>query len=137
VPRTRRPAKGSRLRSREAAFLTAPGRCCFPRGLAAFEDPARGNCAACHLDRASPDGRPPAFTDYEYEALGIPRNDRLADNRDPRHFDLGLCGPIRGDLAAQSNTCGMFRTPSLRNVARRKVFFHNGVYHSLEQVLAF
>lgn len=107
------------------------------RGLAAFEDPARGNCAACHLDRPGPDGQPPAFTDYEYEALGVPRNGALADNRDPRYFDLGLCGPIRTDLAAQPNTCGMFRTPSLRNVATRRVFFHNGVYHSLRQVLAF
>jgi cytochrome c peroxidase len=107
------------------------------RGLAAFEDPARGNCAACHLDRPAADGQPPAFTDYEYEALGVPRNGALADNRDPRSFDLGLCGPIRTDLAAQPNTCGMFRTPSLRNVATRRVFFHNGVYHSLRQVLAF
>jgi cytochrome c peroxidase len=107
------------------------------RGLAAFEDPARGNCAACHLDRPGPDGRPPAFTDYEYEALGVPRNERLADNRDPRYVDLGLCGPIRTDLAAQPSTCGMFRTPSLRNVATRHVFFHNGVYHTLEQVLEF
>jgi cytochrome c peroxidase len=31
----------------------------------------------------------------------------------------------------------MFRTPSLRNTARRQSFFHNGVYHSLIQVLDF
>ena len=31
----------------------------------------------------------------------------------------------------------MFRTPSLRNVATRGAFFHNGVYHSLTEVLAF
>ena len=31
----------------------------------------------------------------------------------------------------------MFRTPSLRNVATRRAFFHNGVYHSLAEVLAF
>jgi cytochrome c peroxidase len=106
------------------------------RGLAAFEDPARGNCAACHPDRPGPDGRPPAFTDYEYEALGVPRNDSLADNRDPRYYDLGLCGPIRLDLT-QPTACGLFRTPSLRNVATRGAFFHNGIYHTLAQVLAF
>lgn len=107
------------------------------RGLRLFEDPAKGNCAACHLSRPSADGRPPAFTDDQYEALGVPRNPALAANRDPRHYDLGLCGPYRTDLAARRRYCGMFRTPSLRNVALRRVFFHNGVYHSLERVLDF
>lgn len=31
----------------------------------------------------------------------------------------------------------MFRTPSLRNVATRKVFFHNGVLRSLKEVVRF
>ena len=31
----------------------------------------------------------------------------------------------------------MFLTPTLRNVAERKVFFHNGVYHDLKQVMDF
>ena len=31
----------------------------------------------------------------------------------------------------------MFKTPTLRNVATRKVFFHNGVIHSLEQAVRF
>ena len=31
----------------------------------------------------------------------------------------------------------MFRAPSLRNVATRRAFFHNGSVHSLDQVLAF
>jgi len=33
--------------------------------------------------------------------------------------------------------CGLFRAPSLRNASLRRVFFHNGVYHRLEQVLDF
>jgi cytochrome c peroxidase len=107
------------------------------RGLALFDDPAKGNCAACHLDRPGPAGRPPMFSDYQYEALGVPRNDVLRQNRDPRFHDLGLCGPVRRDLAAQPRYCGMFRTPTLRNVATRHVFFHNGVYHTLRQVLRF
>jgi cytochrome c peroxidase len=107
------------------------------RGLAAFDDPARGNCAGCHLDRPGRDGTPPALTDMQYEALGVPRNRALAQNRDSAYYDLGLCGPIREDLASQAQYCGMFRTPSLRNVATRRVFFHNGVYHSLRDVLRF
>lgn len=107
------------------------------RGLHLFNDPAKGNCAACHLSQPTRDGLPPLFTDTQYEALGVPRNTRLAINRDPRFHDLGLCGPFRKDLAAQTQYCGMFLTPTLRNVDKRAVFFHNGVYHSLTQVLDF
>ncbi len=107
------------------------------RGYLVFNDPGKGDCAACHLDRPGADGRPPLFTDTQYEALGVPRNMAIPANHDPRYFDLGLCGPYRSDLARQTRYCGMFRTPSLRNVATRHVFFHNGVYHSLLQVLQF
>ncbi|HEY3935156.1 MAG TPA: cytochrome c peroxidase [Gemmatimonadales bacterium] len=115
------------------AFLTPTE----ARGLSAFEDSTKGNCAACHLDRPGANGEPPLFTDFEYEALGVPRNESLAANRNPGYFDLGLCGPARSDLVTATGYCGMFRTPSLRNVATRKVFFHNGVYRSLAEVLRF
>jgi cytochrome c peroxidase len=69
--------------------------------------------------------------------LGLPRNPALSANRDPAHFDLGLCGPYRQDISSQTQYCGMFVTPTLRNVATRRVFFHNGVYHSLKEVLDF
>lgn len=107
------------------------------RGLRLFEDPAKGNCAACHTDRPGPGGQPPMFTDYEYEAIGVPRNDSLDSNARRDWYDLGLCGPLRTDLATNVQYCGMFRTPSLRNVAIRPAFFHNGRYHTLAEVLAF
>lgn len=107
------------------------------RGLRLFNDPAKGNCAGCHLSQPSRDGLPPLFTDTEYEALGVPRNPAIRANRDPAFFDLGLCGPLRTDLARQTQYCGLFLTPSLRNSARRGVYFHNGVYHSLQDVMAF
>lgn len=105
------------------------------RGLRLFDDPRKGNCAACHLDKPTRDGLPPLFTDDQYEALGVPRNPAIPANRDPHYYDLGLCGPYRTDLRSQTRYCGMFLTPSLRNVATRHVFFHNGVFHSLKQVL--
>jgi cytochrome c peroxidase len=40
-------------------------------------------------------------------------------------------------MTTQSRYCGMFATPTLRNVATRHVFFHNGVYHTLAQVMDF
>lgn len=105
------------------------------RGYLAFNDPAKGNCAACHLDKPTRDGLPPLFTDFQYEALGVPRNSSIPANSDPSYYDLGICGPYREDLRSQMQYCGMFLTPSLRNTATRKVFFHNGVFHSLDEVL--
>jgi cytochrome c peroxidase len=107
------------------------------RGLELFNDPKKGNCAACHVSQPGRDGLPPLFTDTQYEALGVPRNPNLPHNRDPHFHDLGVCGPFRKDLVRQTQYCGMFLTPTLRNVDRRTVFFHNGVYHDLEQVLDF
>jgi cytochrome c peroxidase len=107
------------------------------RGYVLYNDPAKGDCAACHLDQPSLDGQPPLFTDHQFEALGLPRNPDLVVNRDPHYFDEGICGPYRHDLATQTQLCGMFLTPTLRNAATRKVFFHNGVYHNLQQVLDF
>lgn len=108
------------------------------RGLKLFEDPAKGNCSSCHLDRISRDGIfRPAFTDYQFEALGVPRNRTLPFNKDANFYDLGLCGPMRTDLADATAFCGLFKTPTLRNVATRKAFFHNGVFATLDQVLHF
>jgi cytochrome c peroxidase len=105
------------------------------RGYLAFNDPMKGNCAACHLSKPTQDGLPPLFTDYQYEALGVPRNKAIPANDDPAYYDLGICGPYRTDMSAQTQYCGMFLTPSLRNTATRKVFFHNGAFHSLDEVL--
>ncbi len=108
------------------------------RGMALFNDMKKGNCASCHPStRKSASNRPPIFTDFGFVALGVPRNPELPANRDPRFFDLGLCGPLRTDLAAHPEYCGMFRTPSLRNVALRKRFFHNGAIRSLRDAVAF
>ncbi|MBS0518152.1 MAG: c-type cytochrome [Proteobacteria bacterium] len=107
------------------------------RGLALFESPAKGNCANCHRSQPSNDGTPPQFTDYGLIALGLPRNAAIAANADPTFFDLGACGPLRSDLAGRKQYCGLFRTPTLRNVALRRTFFHNGLVHDLKQAVAF
>jgi cytochrome c peroxidase len=107
------------------------------RGLAAFADPARGNCAACHPNEPKADGSAPLFSDFGYVAIGVPRNRAIPANADPRHFDLGLCGPLRQDLRERAELCGAFRTPSLRNVATRQSFFHNGVVHDLGDAVRF
>jgi cytochrome c peroxidase len=107
------------------------------RGLAVFNDPAKGNCGNCHRSSPGNDGTPPQFTDYGLIAIGVPRNRAIPANADARYFDLGLCGPLRTDLAGRAEYCGLFRTPSLRNVALRETFFHNGLAHSLREAIAF
>jgi cytochrome c peroxidase len=92
------------------------------------------------------------MTDFSYEAVGAPRNATLASNADatalpyvPKnssdgihdYYDLGLCGPLRKDLATDSSLCGMFKTPTLRNVALTAPYFHNGVFKTLQDVMAF
>jgi cytochrome c peroxidase len=107
------------------------------RGLKLFNDEKKGNCAACHISQRAKDGSPPQFSDFGLIALGVPRNRALPVNSNPKFFDLGACGPERRDLAGEADMCGIFRTPSLRNVATRKVFFHNGIYHSLDEAVRF
>jgi cytochrome c peroxidase len=106
------------------------------RGLRLFDDPKKGNCASCHPSRVR-HGAFPQFTDFGYAALGVARNARIPANADPRFRDLGLCGPERKDLAGRSEYCGMFRVPTLRNVAVRRTFFHNGKLHGLTEVVEF
>jgi cytochrome c peroxidase len=106
------------------------------RGLKWFNDPRKGDCARCHPSQSF-GGAFPQFTDFGYAALGVPRNRAIPANADPKHFDLGLCGPLRVDLRDHPEYCGMFRAPSLRNVAVRKSYFHNGVFHELRRVIEF
>ncbi len=107
------------------------------RGLALFVDPERGNCASCHPVGKGAAGGHPVLTDYNFQTLGVPRNPEIPANADPAYYDLGLCGPVRADHAKDRWYCGMFRTPTLRNVATRRVFFHNGRFHTLEDALRF
>jgi cytochrome c peroxidase len=60
------------------------------------------------------------------------------------YYDMGLCGPLkssatdpnaRPDLAATTSLCGLFKVPTLRNVAITSPYFHNGVFSDLHQVV--
>lgn len=107
------------------------------RGLQLFADPAKGNCASCHVAATGANGAPPLFTDYSFAVLGVPRNRRLAANADPDFYDVGLCGPLRKVRDGLDKYCGGFKTPSLRNVATRRVFMHNGVFDELADAVRF
>ncbi|WP_457355880.1 cytochrome-c peroxidase [Roseateles sp. P5_D6] len=107
------------------------------RGLNLFNDPQRGNCASCHDSRPvqiQPGLNRALFTNFSYHALGVPRNQSQA-TANPAFFDLGLCA--RSDLAGRADLCGMFRTPTLRNVALTGPYFHNARFAALEDAVAF
>jgi cytochrome c peroxidase len=107
------------------------------RGFALYNRPDKGNCAACHPSARGPGGSPPMFTDFTYDNLGVPRNTQIPANADPDYRDMGLCGPERTDLADHTDLCGAFKVPTLRNVATRKVYFHNGQFKTLRDALRF
>jgi len=107
------------------------------RGFAVYADPNKGNCFACHYNGAGLNGSVRLFTDFTYAAIGVPRNMAIPANRDPRYYDLGICARPDHNKPDDKRFCGMFKTPTLRNVATRKVFFHNGQLKSLRDVIRF
>lgn len=111
------------------------------RGLAVFMNENKGNCFACHYSGAGVNGSVAIFTDFSYAAIGVPRNNDIPANRTirglPIAYDLGICGRADHPLPASAQYCGMYKTPTLRNVATRQVFFHNGRFKSLRDVIHF
>jgi cytochrome c peroxidase len=110
------------------------------RGLAIFEDPARGNCASCHPNRPAADGAPPMFTNYGYANLGIPAyaNNLFYEQPAPlnpdgaKYVDRGL-----GRTLDDPREDGKFRTPTLRNIARTAPYGHNGYFANLSYFVDF
>ena len=127
-------------------------------GLELFNDEHGGNCAACHTSAKGSNGESPAFTDFTFDNLGVPKNpenpfyrmdEQYLDDGTPINpegdawIDLGL----GGFLATQAQwadkveeNLGKQKVPTLRNVALGnfpKAFMHNGVFKSLEEVVHF
>lgn len=119
------------------------------RGLAIYRDPERGNCDTCHPSRRSSNGAAPLFTDAGFIAVAAPRRKELpplsvpatiaslASRARDGEVDLGLCRSGRASVASVAEFCGRFRTPTLRNVALRTSFFHNGSVRTLRDAVAF
>lgn len=92
------------------------------RGVAAFKDPAKGNCAACHT--IGPTFA--LFTDNQFHNTGegVGDNEQIAD--------LG-----RYDVTHIEADKGAFKTPSLRNVAVTGPYMHDGKLKTLKDVVDF
>ncbi len=121
------------------------------RGLALYRDADKGNCDSCHPSRRSSAGAAPLFTDAGFIAIGAPRRaglpplaagataaaQPLAFDARGAAADLGLCRSGRAGLSDDRTFCGRFRAPTLRNVALRGAFFHNGSVRTLRDAVAF
>ena len=84
------------------------------RGLEVFRNPEKGNCAACHTI-----GRESAlFTDNQFHNVGAGMN-------------------AEGELTDSGKEQGMFRTPTLRDVARTAPYMHDGSLKTLKEVVDF
>jgi cytochrome c peroxidase len=118
-------------------------------------------CSPCHDSTTGTDLRPPLFTDFGFDNIGVPKNpdnpfykmDQVyLDDGSPINpqgeawVDLGLGGFLRSRpewaALAEAND-GKFKVPTLRNVDKRpgkgfrKAYMHNGALKSLEEVVHF
>lgn len=131
-------------------------------GEALFNNATKGACRGCHDSTGLSVDSPQLFSDFSYRVLAVPRNFNIVYNKDNtagdaldklgvaglrngssiatglhEFYDLGFCGPFRTDSLLDPTLCGAFRAAPLRNVAVRKSYFHNGVYHQLSDVVRF
>lgn len=88
----------------------------------------KGQCGTCHFLPSFGGTVPPGFTTTEWEILGVPAT---AANTS-LDADEGRYAISHKELHRYA-----FKTPSLRNVALTGPYMHNGVYTSLEEVIAF
>ena len=81
-----------------------------------------------------------AALDYVPAPVDVPADAEYA------YYDLGLCGPFapdasdgaaRPDLSRSTKFCGLFKVPSLRNIAVTAPYFHNGALATLRDVVRF
>lgn len=110
------------------------------RGFALFNDPTKGNCAACHPSTGPAEGVPALFTDFTYDNIGIARNE--ANPFYVMSPDLNPEGAGFVDRGLQTTTgresdAGRFKVMTLRNIAETAPYFHNGIFKTLEEVVHF
>ena len=117
-------------------------------GLELFNDPEKGNCAACHP--SEPDfaiSQKALFTDFSFDNLGVPKNPyNPVYDTTPTFEDPGLGGFLatrKEWQALATHNLGKHKVPTLRNVAKApgkkfpKAYMHNGVFKSLKEVVHF
>jgi len=106
-------------------------------GYALFFSNNNLNCVKCHSHNSKSEAQAhELFTNYRYENIGTPKNFSAMDAKGLLHEinDLGLGG--RADINSSAEY-GKIKVPTLRNIAVTAPYMHNGVFASLETVIAF
>jgi cytochrome c peroxidase len=110
-------------------------------GMKVYDDPGKGNCAACHPDTTPSGSRIGAmFTDRTYDDIGVPKNPANPQytlpsdiNPDGADFiDIGL-----GGTTGDSGDDVAFKVPTLRDIDETGPYMHNGYFTTLDQVIDF
>jgi cytochrome c peroxidase len=96
------------------------------RGFNLFMGKAK--CGTCHYMPLFNGTLPPRYMKSESEVIGVPQS----SNINVVDTDMGRYNVIR----AESNKHA-FKIPTLRNASLTAPYMHNGVFHSLEQVIDF
>ena len=121
------------------------------KGLMLFH--TKGLCSECHV-LTSVNGKPPVFTDFTYDNLGVPKNPDNPFYAMPNKWnpegkdwvDKGIGGYLEGTEKYKKyakENYGKHKVPTLRNVDLRpfdgfvKAFMHNGFFTSLKDVVNF
>ena len=109
------------------------------RGMALFKGKAR--CILCHNG--------PNFTDSQFHNLGVPDAPLLTHplvqasiRFDAKRMNVPDYAQVKEDLGRylvtkEEKDKGAFKTPTLRNVAQRDPYMHNGAFQSLEEIIDF
>lgn len=96
------------------------------RGFNLFMGKAK--CATCHFAPLFNGVTPPKYVQSESEILGVPKS--LTDSTiDP---DLGYYAVIGVESYKYA-----FKIPTVRNIKKTGPYMHNGIYHTLEEVMEF
>jgi mono/diheme cytochrome c family protein len=100
------------------------------RGLDLFR--GKGSCVACH----SMAGARPAFTDYALHDTGVEWNSLPYGDVDAREAAFAALGDAgAATLTGRPRHLRAFKTPTLRDVARRAPYFHDGSARTLEDAV--
>jgi cytochrome c peroxidase len=88
----------------------------------------KAKCGTCHYMPLFNGTFPPRYMKMETEVIGVPKS-VSGNNLDP---DLGRYAIIHTESLKHA-----FKTPTLRNASFTAPYMHNGVFKTLEQVMAF
>ena len=101
------------------------------RGLRLFD--GKAGCAQCHTSRPTGKGafgHRANFTDYTFRNTGVAFRRLKLDYEKRADIDAGL-----GKQTFAGVDIGSFKVPSLRDIARRAPYMHDGTFKTLESVV--